>query len=269
MTFADLTMAQRIEKAQAAYAAAGALAWQQKNPSKPIAVTEIAGGWAVFLGADSPLTHAIGLGLNGPVKSGELDRLEEFYRARDLSVKIDVCPLADPSLVDLLGRRGYRPVEFANVLARALDDEIAVATSNGQPTVRQVGPEECEHWSRILARGFFELQDLTQPLIDIGLIICNSPSTRCLVSPADGDPAGGGALACWGDVALLFADSTLPEARNRGLHTALIQARLGMAKQENCRIATADTLPGSGSQRHYERCGFQVAYTKTIMEREL
>lgn len=269
MTFADLALAQRIEKAQADYAAAGALAWQEQNPSKQVAVLEVAGGRAVFLGSDSPLTHAIGLGLNGEVKPADLDRLEDFYRGRDLSVKIDLCPLADPSLVNLLARRGYHPVEFANVLFRSLDGDILCATQNGRPSVRQIAIDEREIWSRILARGFFELQELTHPLIEIGLIICNAPSTRCLVGPADGEPAGAGGLACWGDMALMFADSTLPEFRNRGLHTALIQARVAIARQEGCRIATADTLPGSGSQRHYERCGFQVVYTKTIMEREL
>ena len=269
MTFADLELAQRLEGAQAAYAAAGAAAWRDKNPGKPVALKEIAGGWAVFLGADSPLTHAVGIGMNGELTAADIDRLEDFYRGRDLSVKVDVCPLADPSLIDLLGRRGYRPVEFANVLVRSLSEEQADYPSAGETKVREIDVQERELWSTILARGFFELQELAPPLLEIGLIICNSPSTRCYLGSASGSPAGGAGLACYNGVALMFADATLPEARNRGVHSALISARLAIARQEGCQFATADTLPGSISQRHYERWGFQVAYTKTIMERDL
>ena len=37
------------------------------------------------------------------------------------------------------------------------------------------------------------------------------------------------------------------------------------AAARGCDLATASTLPGSGSQRNYERTGFQVGYTKVTM----
>ncbi len=65
----------------------------------------------------------------------------------------------------------------------------------------------------------------------------------------------------------LFADSTLPGHRRAGLHCELIAARLNEALARGCDLATASTLPGSGSQRNYERMGFEVAYTKVTLTR--
>lgn len=41
-------------------------------------------------GRDSPLTHALGIGMEGAVSEAEFDRLEEFFRARQTNVVIDV-----------------------------------------------------------------------------------------------------------------------------------------------------------------------------------
>src|SRR5208283_1443108 len=82
------------------------------------AFLDIAGGCAIFVGAESPLTQTVGLGLNGPVTEAEIDSLEAFFRSRDADISIDLCPLADPCLLEILSRRGYRATEFNNVLVK-------------------------------------------------------------------------------------------------------------------------------------------------------
>ena len=73
---------------------------------------------------------------------------------------------------------------------------------------------------------------------------------------------GAAALAVRDGLATLFADSTIARFRSGGLHRELISARLYEALAQGCDLATASTLPGSGSQRNYERLGFEVVYTK-------
>src|SRR5437879_4711851 len=107
MVFADAVLARRIETAEAANARGCAPAGAE--------VLDIAGGCAIFVGVDSPLTQAVGIGLSGPVSHAELDRLESFFRSRGSRGSIDFCPLADPSLMALLADRGYRALEFNNV----------------------------------------------------------------------------------------------------------------------------------------------------------
>jgi GNAT superfamily N-acetyltransferase len=66
-------------------------------------------------------------------------------------------------------------------------------------------------------------------------------------------------------LAALFADSTIAQYRRTGFHAELISARLNEALAQGCDLATASTLPGSGSQRNYERLGFEVVYTRVSL----
>ena len=116
MTFAGSALARRLEAAEAANARGCA-------PSGSMAI-EIAGGCAIFAGAASPLTHAVGIGLAGPVSEQEILRLEEFFRSRGAPVSVDLCSLADPGLAIALGERGYRVTEFNNVLLKRLAAKV-------------------------------------------------------------------------------------------------------------------------------------------------
>jgi hypothetical protein len=88
-----------------------------------------------------------------------------------------------------------------------------------------------------------------------------------LAAGPSGEPAGGGAMAVRDGLATLFADSTIAGARRQGLHQELISARLNEAIALGCDTATASTLPGSTSQRNFERLGFSVVYTKATLLR--
>jgi len=252
MTFADQSLARRIEAAEAANARGCATA-------PGAAVLEVAGGCAVFSGPGSPLNQAVGLGLDGAVDSAALDRMENFFRSRGARASVDLCPLADLGLLEALGRRGYRPAEFNNVLARRLAGmEIAMA-----PRARRALPDEFDLWSHTVGRGFFDQPELSEEEMDVGRAIFDMPGCLCYLGVTEnGQPAGGGAMALRDGLALLFADSTVAAHRRSGLHRDVITARLNEALARGCDLATASTLPGSGSQRNYERLGFEVVYTK-------
>ena len=76
LVFSDLHLARRLEAAEAANA-------RGCTAIHPLAASlDVAGGCAVFVGAESPLSHAVGIGLHGPVMPAELDLLEDFFRSR-------------------------------------------------------------------------------------------------------------------------------------------------------------------------------------------
>ncbi|HEY2013095.1 MAG TPA: GNAT family N-acetyltransferase [Bryobacteraceae bacterium] len=252
MIFADASLARRIETAEAANA-------RGCSALTGAAVLEVAGGCAIFVGADSPLTQAVGLGLKGRVEESEIATMESFFRSRNARVSVDLCPLADPGLLAALAGRGYRPTEFNNVLVKPLAGAEIVLT----PQVRRAVTGEDDLWAHTVGRGFFEQPELTSEEMDVGRAIFAMPGALCYLTVAKGgQPAGGGALAVRDGLATLFADSTVEGFRRSGLHRELISARLNEALARGCDLATASTLPGSGSQRNYERLGFQVAYTK-------
>ena len=258
MIYADAALARRLEAAEAENARGCSSAPVGVTP----AVLEVAGGCAIFVGAESPLSHAVGMGLNGPVHEREVDAIEAFFRSRNGRVTLDLCPLADPGLAAILGERGYRITEFNNVLVKQLrGSEIAFT-----PRARRAMADEGEVWAHTVGHGFFEQAHLTNDEMDVGRAIFSMPGALCyLAVNENGEPAGGGAAAIRSGLATLFADTTLSEYRRRGLHGELIAARLNEAVAQGCDLATASTLPGSGSQRNYERLGFFVAYTKVTM----
>jgi GNAT superfamily N-acetyltransferase len=257
LIFSDLPLAQRIEAAEA-FNARGCTAIHPEA-----ATLDVAGGCAVFVGAGSPLSRAIGIGLNGRVTEPEIERLEAFYRSRGDKVSIDLCPLADLGILETLGKRGYRLTEFNNVLVKRLANAAIVLT----PRVRRALPDETDPWSYTVGRGFFEEHELTTEEMDVGRAICAMPGALCYLAVTEGgELAGGAAAAVHGGLATLFADSTIARHRGSGLHRELIAARLNEALALGCDLATASTLPGSGSQRNYERMGFEVVYTRVTLE---
>jgi len=255
MRFADALLARRLEAAEAANA-------RGCSAQPGAAYLEIAGGCAIFVGAHSPLTQAVGLGLNGPVAESEIRELEAFFRTRGAAVSIDLAPLADAGLLAALGARGYRVTEFNNLLVKRLLDAAVISA----PRIRRALPDERDLWSHTVGCGFFEKHDLTAGEMQVGRAIFAMDGALCYLSLSDsGEPAGGGAAAIHSGLATLFADTTHPTHRRSGLHYQLICARLNDAIAQGCDLATASTLPGSGSQRNYERLGFEVVYTKVTL----
>jgi GNAT superfamily N-acetyltransferase len=266
--FADVALARRIEQAEARGGVESVTAFQVLDPAGPAALEMVGGGCAAFLGAGSPLTHAIGLGMSGPVEERDFERLEDFYRRRGSPAVVDVCPLADPSFADLVSSRGYRPVEYNNVLARPIAaNELAPDPPPGWE-FRLAKVEEAEIWAGTLIRGFFSRDQVHRGELEVGATMFRMSSASPWMALRNEEPAACGVLMVHGMVAVLAGDSTLPSFRGRGTHAALIRARLAQAAARGCDLATASTLPGSVSQRNYERCGFQVVYTRIIMARE-
>jgi GNAT superfamily N-acetyltransferase len=260
------SLARRLETAEAIDAAGCAEAQCTVDPACDAVVKPIAGGVAVYCGAESPLTHSLGLGMHGPVAAAELDELEAFFRDRGALVTVDLCPHCDPTFRDLLSERGYRVLEFINVMVRTLsaDDPIGVLEID----VRRATHDEDELYVKTVIGGFFGRDELTDEEIHLGTTMFHMPCTAGYLAWLDGRAAGGGGMSIRNKVASLFGDATLPEFRSRGVHSALIRARLMAAQEAGCDLVTAGAVPGSGSQHNFERLGFQIAYTKATMVHE-
>jgi GNAT superfamily N-acetyltransferase len=256
-------LARRLESAEAIDAAGCAEAQCQLDLNCGAAVLPVAGGVAVFCGTQSPLTHSIGIGMNGPVTAEELDELEDFYRIRGAPVVIDLCPHAHLSLRDLLCERHYRIIEFVNVMVWS----GTPASSHESPLieVRRTQSDDDDLYVRTVIGGFFSREALTPEEFQLGMTLFHMPCTSGYLAWVNDQAAGGGSMSIRNKVASFFGDATLPAFRGRGIHLAMIRERIRCALESGCDLIAAGTLPGSGSQRNYERSGFQIAYTKTTM----
>ena len=266
----DLALARRIELSEAQAAVACARSVEESRPEIGAAVKQIACGFAMYCGANSPVTQAIGLGLDGAVSEEEFDRLEEFYRCRGEAVRVETCPLADASLIRHFGKRGYRVTEFSNVMARPLVDPDSVKEEYSPPdgiTIDRVTEEHLDLWTLTVSQGFSENFPVTQGILGVMRGFAGGPRVECYLARVDGAVAGGATLAIGEGVGGLFGASTLPAFRNRGVQTALLRARLARAGEAKCDLAVCLAQPASASQRNVVRQGFSVLYTRVKFER--
>jgi len=268
LMFANLTLARRLEAMEAFACLDTQRTVSSLHPEIPAAAESIAGGWAVFTGVGSPISEARGLGMNGAVTDVDMDRLENFYRSLGDSIRMEVCPLADASLHQLLAARSYRLLEFSNMLARTLDSSVGAVPAPAEISTRLAEPSEARLWAETVAHCFAEHMPVTQELLDIVSCWTRSSICACFFGLVDGQVAGGATVAMHDGVALLGGAGTALRFRNRGLQRALIQTRLAHAARAGCNLAMTVTLPGSVSQRNCEREGFRVVYTRTKFTRE-
>src|SRR5882762_9256075 len=268
----NLDLARRMELAEAHAAVGGAETMRRLRPDSGAAVEQIAGGFAIFCGANSPTTQAVGMGLDGPVSEEEFGQLENFYRSRGEPVRVETCPLADASLLGHFGTRNYRVTEFSNVMALPLDEEPGLQNWAGPlpgVVIEQVGHGQMDLWTLTVSQGFAEKGPVVPEIMEVMKMFALSPGVECYLARVDGKVAGGGTLAIRDGVAGLFGASTLPAFRRRGVQAALLHARLARAAEAGCDLAVCLAQPGSTSQRNIVRRGFTVLYTRVKFEREL
>jgi hypothetical protein len=262
--FADLALARRLERAEARGNADFVEARAQMFPDSGACWIEVAGAYAMFDLAQSPITQTFGLGLFDEVGAAELERLETFFQSRGAPVHHEISPLAGVALFTLLGERGYHPLEFTSVLYRPLRraDDLAIAR-NERIQVRLMAAHEEELWAQTAAAGWssehVEFADVIAEFLRLGAA---RQGALNFLAELDGQAIATGGLFLHDGVALLAGASTIPGARKQGAQLAILKSRLRYAAEQGCDLAMMGALPGSTSQRNAERQGFRIAYTR-------
>lgn len=266
MEFIDLSLARKFELTEARIGESLVHSMQQRMPQAGAAFTHVAGGIATFTGIDSPISQVIGAGLDASISEGELDRLEDFFRTRGAPAILELSSFAAPSFVEMLNRRGYTVVEFSHVLCRKCERSEKFPPASGEIAIReltsQMHPEEARLYTEVVSKGFAESLPITQDLLDVIEGFCYDANGRCFLASIDGQPAGGGAAALFDGVGTLGGASVLPQFRRRGIHAALMAARMNWLASQDCEWFLSVSHPGSASQRNMERFGFRLAYAR-------
>jgi GNAT superfamily N-acetyltransferase len=275
MLFASTSLAARIERADSRFLRDAAQAALRGRPGAGVFATALAGGFATYTAAGSPLNKVAGLGFAEPLDERALEAVERAFAERDTPVQAEVSTLADPHVVRLLTTRGYVLQGFEHVLARSLPaaglgtpaDGIEVADS----PIEDLGP-----WVDVVVTGFasadtegvpshesFPRDALEQVMADMA----SAPGVSRFLARREGVAAGGASLRLGEGIALLCGAATLPEHRRRGVQSAFLTTRLRLAAEAGCDIAVLTTSPGSKSQENVQRQGFQLLYARAVLVR--
>ncbi len=191
-----------------------------------------------------------------------MDTIEDFYKERGAPVFHEVSPMADPSLLTLLGDRGYRPIELTSVMYREISgSDFSDLVTN--VTTRRIKEDEADLWARVAADGWAsEAPELHGFILQMGRISARTEGADSFLAEIDGRPIAAAGFFIHENTCILAGASTLPNERRQGAQNALLNARLRYAAEKGCTKAILCAAPGSQSQKNAQRNGFLIAYTR-------
>ncbi len=264
MIFSDRWLSQKLERTEARSNAALVESRARIEPEVGAEWIEVGGTYAMFDGVGSPLTQTFGLGVFEETTPEHLDQLEAFFKDRGADVFHEVSPMADASLLSLLNKRGYRPIELTSVMYRPLVGELGEPRERDERLITHViSPDEVEVWARTAADGWgAEEPELAEFIFNMGRVSAQCEGGYPYIAEFDGTPISTGMLLIYDDLCILAGASTVPAGRKKGAQGALLSDRMNFAAQQGCTMAMMCAAPGSQSQKNAQRNGFEIAYTR-------
>ena len=141
------------------------------------------------------------MGIFEEATAGHLDEIESFFKERGAPVFHEVSPLADQSILTLLGERGYRPIEQTSVMFRDLTSTAAKAIgSNPDISTRQIDETEADLWAATSARGWATIHEsLADFMLAFGKIAARTSGGHPFIAEIDGKLIGMGVNGVTGD----------------------------------------------------------------------
>ena len=263
-----IDLARRVDRAEIEFCALAG----SNGLGRPIDRLDAGGGVALFGKPGSHFNKVLGLGLTGAVPDDDLERIVRFYEERGSPAQVELCPMAYADVAARLGARGFLIQGFESELGRL---QGSMPPPPADVRVALVEPDQEDLWLRIVAQGFaaaethagggpehdtFTISQLMEAMADF-----RHPGLRRFLAWVDGQAAGGGSSWMHDGVLGIAGTATLPPFRRRGVQTAITIEAMLDGREADLIIAT--TAAGSTSQRTFERLGFQLLYTRTILVR--
>ena len=215
--------------------------------------------WSPEVSDTLNLNRVLGLGLDDPASPEILDAIAALYARRQRSFGVEVGSWARPAeLVTWLKARRMRRVFDTALYVKGLSGTVEPSR---YATVRRAAtPAECDQAARICCTVF----RMAPPVVALLAGLQDDSRWRHWLV-FDGERPLAAALSFVDrDTAWLGWDATLPEARGRGLHAALIAARIDEARRAGCVFATSETAVDTSARTdpsgaNYRKLGFVLA----------
>jgi GNAT superfamily N-acetyltransferase len=219
----------------------------------------VAGGYALFVGG-TLIQRVVGAGSARALRPDDCQVVEEFYGARGAAAQFEL----DTDVLDrdqaLFGGRGYAD---EGVSLAVLERSVTAGDSIGGIAVRRT--DDRRAWADLLARTCDDAPDQTMRQT----LLANAAAAHALVvASIDGVEAGAAALGIAGDTAILFSAGVLPAFRRRGVHAALLLARLALAASRGAGKAVVKTTKDSPAEHSALKHGFVPSSVRRRLRRE-
>ncbi|MGE5590505.1 MAG: GNAT family N-acetyltransferase, partial [Bacillota bacterium] len=129
------------------------------------------------------------------------------------------------------------------------------------------GPADYHAWCRVFLEGFEVPRDMHAVMYEMNLQSLRHPQVTGLLGVLNGEPVATTCLFTEGDTAGLYAVSTAPKARRRGVAGAMVRRALDLAKEKGASLAVLQTGTGGAPERLYRTLGFRDLYVAEVLTR--
>ncbi|MBX3102298.1 MAG: GNAT family N-acetyltransferase [Bacteroidetes bacterium] len=235
----------------------------------PAAEQSLAGGIMAFTGVSSPLTQAVGMGVQlaeytAAEIAGYVQQLQQFFLSRGASPAIELNHLASPLWAAALARAGFVPEEYSSVLLLELCDGIPPlpVLPPGYAIEPLPGAEPCRTPALAAILTGFGLP-VTPDNLGFQYLWYTSPGSAQWMATYEGEPVAGANCFRQGAYSLLSGASTVPAHRGKGLQKALVAARLHHLQAQGVERVAVVTGPGTVSEQNMLKLGFRMVYGRT------
>jgi ribosomal protein S18 acetylase RimI-like enzyme len=223
---------------------------------------QVVDGWLLRAAPDFPFRRTNSVFPNGGVGAIDPARLAmvaDFYRARDLPVRYQVSPAAQPSdLDDHLAREGYEIEAPVDILVAELADVLDRTETEWHVTVADGISDD---WARDYGR-LHASEDATADRIEAYGRLMRSVGPRVVAATVDVErrPAGLGFGVVERGWVGIYGMATRRDVRRRGVATAVLHALAQAASDDASSAYLQVEVDNDGAQACYARASFTREY---------
>ena len=204
------------------------------------------------------LNRVVGLGLQEPATAGVLDEIDAFFREAGVRYSVSVAPQATPELATQLHERGFTDGYAWMKFHRGVDDPPVVETSL---LVDQV--TDGTDVAAVVAAAYGMPLSAGAAFDRLG----ENEAWHLFLARDGTAPVGAGALFVLDGIGWLGVAGTVPEHRGKGAQSALLAARIGLARELGLDAVTTETGEQRAdspniSYRNILRAGFEETYLR-------
>lgn len=197
-----------------------------------------------------------------------LDQLIDFYQEKRIPVRLEITPSNGSSeLLKLLHQKGFYQCDFHTTLY-AETSSLEDTPIHADIDIRRMQRSDFHLFGELYTKGFGLPGFLSQGIAENNEVLYDNKNWFFYLALVNNESAGIGVVYIEERTASLAAAAVLPAFRNRGVHGALIQARIYQAITNNSELVTGQARFGSVSQNNMEKAGLKIGYTKAIWTRE-
>ena len=207
----------------------------------------VGGGYALYV-AETDFRMVQGAGWERPLQASDCEVVESFYADRGTVPAFELGEDAAVRDAELLAQRGYTLDRPNDVIFERL---VGSPQSDGAIAVRTT--RDRKEWVSILMQAMGADH---QPRLEKTLQFAAAGASILTIASIDKRDVGAGGMLVTGDYALLMSGGVLPGERRRGVHGALVTARLRIAHERGATRAAIKTATGSFAARTAVRAGF-------------